>query len=351
MQRKRRIALIPAYEPDGALLKLLNELSLAGFEIIVVDDGSGVIYSDLFQEVESKAVLLRHLNNRGKGAALKTGFSYIKKYFDEDIVIVTLDADGQHTVSDTLKICAEAEKNSAHLILGSRKLKDKVPLRSQFGNSVTRWIYWLSTGLKVHDTQTGLRAFSFEQLPRLCAIEGQRYEYEMNVLLEFARNNISITEVEIETIYINNNVASHFNIMRDSARIYGQIIKFLASSLIGFLTDYLLYLFVSLLTAGLGSTASLWISNITARVVSSNVNFLINRNFVFEAKGKLSRSAAQYFLLALAILVGNTLLLNLLVGVLAFNRYFAKLLTEVLFFSLSFFVQRLLIFRKERDRG
>ena len=196
-----RIALIPAYEPDEALLKLLPQVQAAGFEIIIIDDGSGAEYAPLFEKAKSYAVILTHEINCGKGSALKTGFSYIYLHYKKPCTIVTIDADGQHDINDALAICAIAEAHPDTLVLGSRKLNGRVPVRSQFGNALTRMVYHLATGLKVQDTQTGLRAFSLEHLPLLMDIPGERYEYEMNVLLEYARKKIPIQEHEIETIY------------------------------------------------------------------------------------------------------------------------------------------------------
>ena len=90
------------------------------------------------------------------------------------------DKDWINCVEDVLAICSIAEKAPNTLVLGSRKLKENEPLRSKFGNTVTRFVYYISTGLKVHDTQTGLRAFRAELIPVLRDIPGERYEYEMN---------------------------------------------------------------------------------------------------------------------------------------------------------------------------
>lgn len=231
-------------------------------------------------------------------------------------------------------------------MLGSRRLKEKVPLRSRFGNSLTRLVYRLSTGVRVHDTQTGLRAFSMQLLPELEGIEGERYEYEMNVLLACGRRHIPIREIEIETIYLNNNAASHFNVWKDSARIYREILKFSASSFLAFVIDYLMYSILTIMTAGMEVTYSILVSNVLARIISASVNFHVNRKFVFGSQEKVGRSAAKYFLLAVFILAGNTLFLNLLSGQWGMNRYGAKLLTELLFFIVSWLIQRTMIFRK-----
>lgn len=177
------IALIPAYEPEMILLDLLRQFQSAGFQIIVINDGSSKKFEDLFKQASSYATVLHQPINQGKGSAIKMGLSYIQKNFEADNIIVTVDADGQHSLEDAIKICHMVFAHPDTLVLGSRALKKNVPLRSQFGNTITRLVYRLSTGLKVHNTQTGLRAFSMKLLPELLSISGNRYEYEMNVLL------------------------------------------------------------------------------------------------------------------------------------------------------------------------
>lgn len=340
------IAVIPAYEPDDHLPDLVSRLITEGLIPIVVNDGSGAEYDGIFRLVSDLATVLTHEVNKGKGRALKTAYSYILKNFPKDSVIVTMDCDGQHTTADALHLCAMAAEHPDSLILGSRRQSKSSPLRSRFGNAVTRFVFRLSSGAKVYDTQTGLRAFSAGLLSKMLTIDGERYEYEMNTLMVFARKSIPIREVPIETIYINKNKGSHFDTVKDSFRIYKEIIKFSASSLTGFVTDYALYTLLSLLTLNMPGSAGLVFSNIVARVVSASLNFTLNRIFVFRSKGSFWKAAIQYFALAACILAGNTLVLNFLVTGLGLNRYLAKIFTEITFFTLSYLAQHFIIFRK-----
>lgn len=347
MDKRIRIALIPAYEPEPLLLELLADLREAGLKTVVVDDGSGPAFSDIFKQAKKNAVVLTHVENCGKGNAIKTGLLYIKEHFQGQYTVVTVDADGQHRVGDAVRVCKTAEYHPRTLILGSRALAGKIPLRSRFGNTVTRNVYRISTGQNVHDTQTGLRGFNQALLTVLLEIPGERYEYEMNVLLECSRRSISVMEIEIATVYHNNNAGSHFDTLKDSFRIYKEILKFSASSLTGFFVDYGLFSLLTLATGGLEPAFALALSNVSARVVSASVNFTLNRKFVFNSKKSLWKSGAQYFLLAAAILAGNTLVLSLLVDQLSMNRYLAKFLTELVFFALSWLIQRRFIFSKK----
>jgi len=225
-----RIAVIPAYEPEEIFLDVLKTAYEAGFKIIVVDDGSGPGFLEIFSKAEQYAHVISYPENKGKGHALKTAFSYIMDvYKEEQMTIVTLDCDGQHNIEDAIKVCDISEAHPQAMILGSRKQSKKSPWKSRFGNGITRKVFFMFTGVKIQDTQTGLRAFNGSFIPMLMNIPGMRYEYEMNMLLQLAKSSINIIEVPIETVYIHNNAGSHFRAMRDSLSIYIEILKFLTS--------------------------------------------------------------------------------------------------------------------------
>ena len=231
---------IPAYEPDYNLIKLIEKIHYkSDFYIIVIDDGSSAECQDIFARAANFATVLRHQVNQGKGQALKTAFEYIQS-LNKPGTVVTADADGQHRIWDIFRSLTKSNENPNTLVLGVRAFTGKVPLRSRFGNSLTRILFKLQTGVAVSDTQTGLRAFSTDMIPFMFKVEGQRYEYEMNMLLE-ASQVYPILEVPIETVYINDNEASHFRPIRDGLMIYKNILKFALSSFSSFIVDYVVY--------------------------------------------------------------------------------------------------------------
>ena len=156
----KMISLIPAYEPDDKLITLVDELKKYNVYIIVVDDGSGSKYKNIFEAIKDKAHVISYKKNRGKGYALKKGMQFIKKNLNNDYIVVTMDSDGQHTVEDAEKLVKYVKKHKNTLVLGSRKRGEDTPLRSFFGNTITCFIFDLVTHTKIYDTQTGLRAFS-----------------------------------------------------------------------------------------------------------------------------------------------------------------------------------------------
>jgi len=120
MTQSTRIALIPAYKPELLLTDLLSDVREAGLQAVVVDDGGGPEFADLFRQAAEFAIVLTHPENHGKGRAIKTRLEYIGKYFKAPYTVVTIDADGQHRVSDAVRMCEAAERRLDALILGSR---------------------------------------------------------------------------------------------------------------------------------------------------------------------------------------------------------------------------------------
>lgn len=335
-----KIVLIPAYKPSNEMTATVRELHGSGFSVVIVNDGSGAAFEAVFRVAENMAKVISHELNKGKGEALKTGMGYIREHFESPYIVVTADADGQHKTEDIIRVSKTAEQHPYSLILGSRRFDKDVPLRSRFGNTVTRAVYHITSGQKVYDTQTGLRAFSDSLLDDMLSVSGSRYEYEMNVLMEMTRRNIPIKEVTIQTVYLDDNSSSHFDTVKDSFRIYKEILKYSASSLISFLADYGLFCLLSLVT---GSAV---ISNIMARICSSIFNFNLNIRFVFRSDSKLKTSAVRYFALAAVVLAMNTLILKTL-SFLGINTYIAKLATETLLFLFSYVIQHTFVFKKE----
>ena len=345
-----KIALIPAYNPEPCLINLVEKLKEKGFWVLVVNDGSSEKHREIFQEIDDagRVLILTHTKNKGKGCAIKTGLKYIQKYISENYTVVTVDADGQHRPKDVEMVCKMSQKHPGCLVLGRRKMQKETPLKSRLGNQITRIIYMFTTGIRIYDTQTGLRAFDHTLLAELLIIPGERYEYEMNVLLACSRNKIPMREIGIETIYINDNSSSHFHPFKDSCRIYKEILKFSASSLISFFLDYGIYSLLLWFTSGFSKSISLFLSNAVARILSGCFNYQVNRNLVFQKKAGSGRTAVQYVLLAAGILAGNTLLLEVFVH-LGMSPYIGKLCTELIFFLISWFVQRTFIFRQQRS--
>ena len=225
--------LIPAYKPDQRLVTLVDQLSNAcQAPIVIVNDGSPAEHAPVFAALEAipRITLLIHPANQGKGAALRTGFRYIESLPAEITCIVTADADGQHSVKDILAVAETAAQKPEAMITGSRRFDKDVPPRSMFGNTVTRWVMRLFFGVRLWDTQTGLRAIPRRLLPALIEIPYDHYELEIVMLLIAQRRLVPLIEIPIETIYIEGNRGSHFKPLLDSARVYWVLLRYAFSS-------------------------------------------------------------------------------------------------------------------------
>ena len=218
------IVLIPSYEPDDKLIELLKSIPKE-MNIVVVNDGSNESYDGVFKLAKKYGHVIAYKENKGKGYALKTGLKYIKDNY-QDYIVCTMDGDLQHDISDAMKLMKYANIHNKVLVLGRRTWNKKTPIRSRIGNMITRYVFYLKTGLKIYDTQTGLRAFSNNLTDYLLSIDGDRYEYEMNALLNLRENGIGYHEIPIKTIYINKNETSHFKTIKDSYKIYKEIFKY-----------------------------------------------------------------------------------------------------------------------------
>ena len=339
--------LIPAYQPDARLPRLILELHRAdpSTKIVVVDDGSGQKFSDIFEaSATAGAHVISYEHNRGKGYALREGFTWIRDVAgDSQECVVTADADGQHTLNDIFRVgrrCTDTGKS----VLGVREFVGHVPARSRIGNTATSALFWLATGWKLKDTQTGLRAFPVALLPALLEVQGDRYEYELRVLLHLAKFRHPVTQIPIETIYEAGNPTSHFHPLQDSARIWAPLLKFAASSGVATIIDYVLVLVLNALTG------ALFFPVIAARLVSASVNFAMNRR-VFEATGvPLRRSALRYAALAVAVIAGSYTILAVLTGI-GMPLWIAKIIADTTMYLVSYSAQSRYVFAPAQEQS
>ena len=220
------IICIPAYKPDGKLTQLIESIENFGLtRIVVVDDGCGHEYTPIFIKAEELGcTVVRHCVNLGKGAALRTGIEKAVSLFGREISIVTADADGQHLPQDILRVAETLEENPDCLILGVRDFSaDNVPPRSAFGNRFSSAFFKMITGIRCTDTQTGLRGIPSSLIQLAIREEGDRYDYEMNFLMDAVKET-GLIMVPIQTVYEEKH-KSHFNTVRDSFLVYKRPLK------------------------------------------------------------------------------------------------------------------------------
>lgn len=355
-QLHKDLVLIPAYEPDDSLLSFAKALLNEKLQVLVVDDGSGEAFKPVFDQLPEGVILLSYETNRGKGYAMKYAMERILSSMPQVEFVVTADADGQHSPEDTLRILKAAHENPDALILGVRDFPENTPLRSRVGNRLTAKVFGYLTGIKdLEDTQTGLRAFSTKHLDLLLSMEGERYEYEMRQLMDWAKSPFPLVQVPIETIYRDKeNSTSHYNALKDSARIFrsllenGEAVLFTLSGIISFTLDFLLFNLFYYLARPFNIPYALAIPNVAARLISANLNFYLNRNYVFESKDPLIKDLLQYASLVVVLLAANSLLLSFYGNILGLRATVAKLCVEITVFIISYLVQHFYIFANKK---
>ncbi|HEY3442220.1 MAG TPA: bifunctional glycosyltransferase family 2/GtrA family protein [Paludibaculum sp.] len=337
--------LIPAYQPGAELESVVSAVLRLDVEgvlsaIVVVDDGSDAACGAVFQRVAALpgVTLLRHAVNLGKGAALKTGFNHCLVTWPESCGVVTADADGQHAPADILKVARRLMEHPNALVLGAREFPAQIPLRSRFGNILTRLVFLVFTGKLLRDTQTGLRGWPAAQCRDSLRVPIQGYDFELETLVR-GRGG-AIEEVGIETIYLDGNRASHFNPLRDSFRIYFVFLRYCGSALLAAGVDTLVF---SAVYARFGELA---LSQAAGRIVAMCVAFLVLRSVVFRSDVPPWITFARYAALVAFSGWVSFGLIELLRDHAHLPVLGAKLLAEGLLFLGNFAIQRQFIFTK-----
>ena len=358
---------LPSLDPDEKLHQVIEGLLEYGFShIILVNDGSKPENLHYFEE-ETAAhpeviTLLHHAVNRGKGAALKMAFNWFLVHRPDGLGVVTVDGDNQHHPEDT-RACALNMLETGHITLGCRDFNQPdVPARSSFGNKTTSAIFKIFVGMTISDTQTGLRAFPREQLKKILGIEGDRFEYETNMLLAMKRLSIPFDEVKIRTVYIEENKSSHFHPIRDSWRIYKLILvhffKYTIVSLLSALIDNGIFAMLSgMLNSTLTGMALTMASTVGARVVSSLFNFFMNKKVVFDSKASTSKALLRYYGLAIPQMAAQVLLTQGVYALLNISdaatgiRTLIYAIVMTALYILSFMIQQRWVFAPEKEEN
>ncbi|MAF37082.1 dolichol-phosphate mannose synthase [archaeon] len=190
------IALICAYNEEKHVQKTIDKTFCYVKNIVVVNDGSS---DNTLNEIKkTKAILLNHKTNKGKGQAIKTGIKYcIKNKYDP---IIFLDADGQHDPSEIPKFLKEID-SGIDIVIGTRqKRKSSMPLHRRMTNGISSRLLSLAAGTKIKDTQSGYRAIKKEVLENITLVS-KRYDLESEILIKAAKNKYKIRQIPIRVIY------------------------------------------------------------------------------------------------------------------------------------------------------
>ena len=355
---------LPSLDPDEKLHAVIEGLLEYGFtDIILVNDGSKPENLHYFEEEAAAHPdvihLLHHEVNKGKGAALKNAFNWFLQNRPKAAGVVTVDGDNQHHPEDT-RACCEKMLETGNIILGCRDFTlDHVPPRSRFGNRLTSAIFKIFVGMTISDTQTGLRAIPTKELKLIRTVKGDRFEYETNMLLAMKQNALPFNEVKIRTVYIEENASSHFHPIRDSWRIYKLILahffRYTLSSITSAVVDTGAYALLSWILKGLLTGLSLTAAaGIISRVISSLLNFYLNKKLVFQCQRSTFKTLIRYYSLAIPIMAAQVLLTQGVYAVLGIGddqggmRTLIYAIVMTVLYVVSFMLQQRWVFANRR---
>ena len=187
--------IIPAYNEEKHIKKVIEQTYQGGYHnIVVVSDGGKDNTVKVAQE--TKATVLEHIINLGKGCALITGADYAVKQGAK--ILVFIDADGQHKPEDIKRLLEKMK--GADIVYGSRKIDDKMPIVMRFGNWVINTVTLILYGIKLKDTQSGFRSMTTTAYKKI-KWNSNDYRVESEMITKAAKQKLKYNEIEIETIY------------------------------------------------------------------------------------------------------------------------------------------------------
>jgi len=192
--------LIPAYNAGTSLKELAERLhrSMGDIRIVVVDDGSIDNTAEIARS--AGASVLQHDKNCGKGAALQTGFDFLKNQADVEFIL-TMDADLQHRPEDIQKFFDVQQQTEADIVVGWReRIGTKMPVHRIISNSLTSSLLSMKTGIKIKDSQCGFRLMRKNVIESI-RLESNGYEAETELLIKAALLKFKIEFVPVSTVY------------------------------------------------------------------------------------------------------------------------------------------------------
>jgi len=349
--KKQIVFVVAAYNPPITILITIQELlDKINSQIIVIDDGSITENANLINKIGNKndrVTVLRHAVNMGKGAALKTAFNFLLLKHPRIHGVVTLDADGQHSVDDCIKVHNALLERPNRFVLGYRNFTKTIPFRSFIGNQLSVKIYNFLLGRKFKDTQTGLRGLCRNFMKQSLSIKSNRFEFETEqlVLAVKSENNnmLQIVEVPIETIYSNNNKTSTFRPILDSLSIYITLLRYTISSIATFIVDFTSYIAV------MQFTDNILLANILARTFAIITQFTLLNKFVFSTKSTSNYSKfLKYCLYVYVVGYISSLLQNVCISDIGLNIIASKLIVEGVLYLWNFSFLRTFIFNRNQ---
>lgn len=209
--------IIPTYNNEKTLQRVIEGVLAQSKDVIVVNDGSTDGTSAILDTFSDRITRTDFPKNKGKGKALREGFKLaVKKDFKHAI---TIDSDGQHFPDDIPLFIEKLKEHPTAVIMGSRNMSQEgVPSKSSFGNKFSNFWFWIETGIKLPDTQTGFRLYPLSKIKKLHLFTN-KFELEIEVIVKLAWRNVPFIALPIRVKYDAEERVSHFRPFKDFTRI------------------------------------------------------------------------------------------------------------------------------------
>ncbi|WP_109098351.1 DUF2062 domain-containing protein [Aquimarina sp. AU58] len=210
--------IIPTYNNCKTLRRVIDGVLFYTKNIIVVNDGA----TDTTREILKEYPQIQQIHlpkNKGKGNALRVGFAAAQKQGFK--YAITIDSDGQHFPEDIPAFITALEKSEHKniLLIGARNMsQESVPKKSSFGNKFSNFWFWVETGTKLQDTQSGYRLYPLEELAKL-NFYTSKFEFEIEVIVKAAWSDVIVKNIPIQVLYDETERVSHFRPFKDFTRI------------------------------------------------------------------------------------------------------------------------------------
>ncbi len=209
--------LLPTYNNAGTLAMVLNDVLAYTDRILVVNDGSTDNTAEILQQF-SKIHTVNYKPNKGKGIALRTGIKEAAKL--GYTYVIAMDSDGQHYAKDLQVFLKQLDEIPGALMIGARNMdQENVPGKSSFGNRFSNFWFWVNTGIRLPDTQSGYRLYPVQKLAKKTYITS-KYEFEIEVIVRASWTGIPVISVPVSVYYPKpQDRISHFRPLKDFTRI------------------------------------------------------------------------------------------------------------------------------------
>lgn len=349
----KHIIIIPSLNPNQRLISLVDELIDTKIcRIVIVNDGSDMTCSSIFERLNNykDVVVLNHKTNLGRGAALKTAFSYCIGNFKDCFGVVTATDDGQYKASEIIKVAQESERFQSCLILGERPLDETNTSKIDYiGNKALRQAFRFLYDLKMSDPRTELRAIPMSELSWILKIKGQRYEYEVNMLIQAKRRNVKIKQIPIKISSFNLSEKSHYKTISDTTRIVMifllNICLYSAASVLSIVIDVgTFFICNTFIFSKVDVAFRLFMSTVISRTLSSMWDFSINRKFFTKGVGEFKTHLVRYYTLWFCQMMTSYFLLYMLHSVIKINASILKGMVDIFLAIISYKIQLRYVF-------